>query len=115
MRCAGCESISSWRSSRRGLPLSTRASCGTVRATCAIGQFSSADPGDTLFALGCGRLFEGNPGQMWASLSKMLPLPRSATVFCAHEYTQVASYSPPLKITAGCSHMAEGHMACLGV
>ena len=49
--------------------------------------------GDTLFALGCGRLFEGNAKQMWASLSKMLPLPRSATVFCAHEYTQVAACS----------------------
>ena len=44
--------------------------------------------GDTLFALGCGRLFEGTPEQMWASLGKMLPLPRTATVFCAHEYTQ---------------------------
>ncbi|CAL5230014.1 g13457 [Coccomyxa viridis] len=53
--------------------------------------FPEADalfPGDTLFALGCGRLFEGNAKQMWASLSKMLPLPRTATVFCAHEYTQ---------------------------
>ena len=52
--------------------------------------------GDTLFALGCGRLFEGNAKQMWASLSKMLPLPRSATVFCAHEYTQVATCPPPV-------------------
>ncbi|CAK0784144.1 hypothetical protein CVIRNUC_007347 [Coccomyxa viridis] len=53
--------------------------------------FPEADalfPGDTLFALGCGRLFEGTPEQMWASLTKMLPLPRTATVFCAHEYTQ---------------------------
>ena len=51
--------------------------------------------GDTLFALGCGRLFEGSAGQMWTSLSKMLPLPRSATVFCAHEYTQACASSPP--------------------
>jgi len=45
-------------------------------------------PGDTLFALGCGRLFEGTPQQMWASLSKLLPLPDATRVFCAHEYTQ---------------------------
>jgi hydroxyacylglutathione hydrolase len=31
--------------------------------------------GDTLFALGCGRLFEGDPPTMWSSLSKLLPLP----------------------------------------
>jgi len=44
--------------------------------------------GDTLFALGCGRLFEGTPKQMWASLGKLKALPDSARVFCAHEYTQ---------------------------
>ncbi len=44
--------------------------------------------GDTLFALGCGRLFEGTPATMWASLSKLLPLPDATRVFCAHEYTQ---------------------------
>ena len=38
--------------------------------------------------LGCGRLFEGSPKQMWQSLSKLLPLPPSTRVFCAHEYTQ---------------------------
>lgn len=45
-------------------------------------------PGDTLFALGCGRLFEGDPKMMWTSLSKLLPLPRDTMVYCAHEYTQ---------------------------
>ncbi|CAL8469406.1 g8947 [Coccomyxa elongata] len=45
-------------------------------------------PGDTLFALGCGRLFEGTPKQMWTSLSKLTPLPHNTWVFCAHEYTQ---------------------------
>lgn len=45
-------------------------------------------PGDTLFVLGCGRLFEGSPAQMWTSLGKLLPLPASTRVFCAHEYTQ---------------------------
>ncbi len=44
--------------------------------------------GDTLFALGCGRMFEGNAQQMWTSLSKMKPLPPATKVFCAHEYTQ---------------------------
>lgn len=44
--------------------------------------------GDTLFALGCGRLFEGTPAQMWASLGKFDAMPDETLVFCAHEYTQ---------------------------
>lgn len=44
--------------------------------------------GDTLFLLGCGRLFEGTPAQMWQSLSKLKALPPETRVFCAHEYTQ---------------------------
>ena len=44
--------------------------------------------GDTLFALGCGRLFEGTPDQMWTSLSKLMALPDDTRVYCAHEYTQ---------------------------
>ena len=43
--------------------------------------------GDTLFALGCGRLFEGDAGQMWDSLSKLAALPEDTQVYCAHEYT----------------------------
>lgn len=43
--------------------------------------------GDTLFALGCGRLFEGTAQQMWASLSRLAALPEDTTVYCAHEYT----------------------------
>lgn len=43
--------------------------------------------GDTLFALGCGRMFEGNPEMMWASLSRLAALPDQTTVYCAHEYT----------------------------
>ena len=43
--------------------------------------------GDTLFALGCGRLFEGKPEQMWASLSRLAALPDDTKVYCAHEYT----------------------------
>lgn len=44
--------------------------------------------GDTLFAMGCGRLFEGTPAQMWQSLGKFLDLPGSTRVYCAHEYTE---------------------------
>jgi len=44
--------------------------------------------GDTLFALGCGRLFEGTAAQMWTSLGKLMALPDDTTVYCAHEYTQ---------------------------
>jgi hydroxyacylglutathione hydrolase len=44
--------------------------------------------GDTLFALGCGRLFEGTPTQMWGSLTKLRELPGDTRVYCAHEYTQ---------------------------
>ncbi|MDE2148898.1 MAG: hydroxyacylglutathione hydrolase [Gammaproteobacteria bacterium] len=43
--------------------------------------------GDTLFAAGCGRLFEGSPQQMYASLSRLAALPGHCQVFCAHEYT----------------------------
>ena len=43
--------------------------------------------GDTLFALGCGRLFEGTPAQMWHSLGKLRELPPETRVYCGHEYT----------------------------
>ncbi len=43
--------------------------------------------GDTLFALGCGRVFEGTAEQMWTSLQKLAALPDDTTVYCAHEYT----------------------------
>ena len=44
--------------------------------------------GDTLFALGCGRMFEGTADQMWHSLEKLMNLPDETVVYCAHEYTQ---------------------------
>ncbi|KIC35569.1 hydroxyacylglutathione hydrolase [Leisingera sp. ANG-M7] len=43
---------------------------------------------DSLMALGCGRLFEGTPQQMWASLSKLATLPPQTMVYSGHEYTQ---------------------------
>ncbi len=44
--------------------------------------------GDTLFAAGCGRLFEGTPLQMHTSLERLAALPDDTLVYCAHEYTQ---------------------------
>ena len=43
--------------------------------------------GDTLFACGCGRVFEGTPEQMYASLEKLRALPDDTKVYCGHEYT----------------------------
>jgi hydroxyacylglutathione hydrolase len=44
--------------------------------------------GDTLFSLGCGRLFEGTPAQMLASLDRLAALPGDTRICCTHEYTQ---------------------------
>lgn len=44
--------------------------------------------GDTLFSLGCGRLFEGTPAQMWQSLLRLRALPPETRVWCGHEYTE---------------------------
>ena len=43
--------------------------------------------GDTLFSIGCGRVIEGTPGQMWQSLRKLRDLPDDTEVYCGHEYT----------------------------
>jgi hydroxyacylglutathione hydrolase len=48
----------------------------------------AAFTGDTMFAMGCGRLFEGTPAMMWSSLSKLMTLPDATRIFCGHEYTQ---------------------------
>jgi hydroxyacylglutathione hydrolase len=44
--------------------------------------------GDTLFAIGCGRVIEGDMQMMWQSLKKLMALPKDTTVYCGHEYTQ---------------------------
>lgn len=44
--------------------------------------------GDTLFAMGCGRLFEGTAAQMFTNMQRLAALPGDTTVYCAHEYTQ---------------------------
>jgi len=43
--------------------------------------------GDTLFACGCGKAFEGTPQQLYASLEKLMALPDETLVYCGHEYT----------------------------
>lgn len=43
--------------------------------------------GDTMFAMGCGRLFEGDAKMMWSSLSKLMTLPDETVLYCGHEYT----------------------------
>jgi len=48
----------------------------------------AAFTGDTLFVLGCGRLFEGTAAQMWDSLQKLMKLPDDTRIYCGHEYTQ---------------------------
>ncbi|HZU51178.1 MAG TPA: hydroxyacylglutathione hydrolase [Sphingomicrobium sp.] len=62
-------------------------------------QQKMAFVGDTLFAMGCGRLFEGTPEQMHHSLQRLSALPAETRLFCAHEYTlangQFAAHAEP--------------------
>lgn len=51
-------------------------------------EVPSVFSGDTLFAAGCGRLFEGSPAQMMSSLGKLAALPDATRVWCGHEYTE---------------------------
>jgi len=51
-------------------------------------QDAIAFVGDSVFALGCGRMFEGAPQQFWDSLERIKDLPPRTTLYCAHEYTQ---------------------------
>lgn len=48
----------------------------------------SAFVGDSLFSLGCGKMFEGTPQQFWTSLQSLRNLPDDTIVYCAHEYTE---------------------------
>ena len=60
---------------------------GHTRAHVAYYGLESLFCGDTLFACGCGRVFEGTAEQMLASLSKLAALPDATKVYCGHEYT----------------------------
>ena len=62
--------------------------------------------GDALFSLGCGRLFEGTPQQMWASLSRLRALPPETVVYCAHEYT-AANADFAVSVDPGNAKLAE--------
>lgn len=59
-----------------------------TRAHIAFVVDGAAFTGDTMFAMGCGRLFEGTPEMMWTSLSKLMLLPDETKIYCGHEYTQ---------------------------
>lgn len=58
---------------------------GHIALHCAAADLAFV--GDALFALGCGRMFEGTPEQFWASLCRLKALPPSTMLYCAHEYT----------------------------
>lgn len=51
-------------------------------------QSKAVFTGDTLFAMGCGRLFEGTPAQMFTAMRKLEALPGDTRVYCGHEYTE---------------------------
>lgn len=53
-----------------------------------LAEANTAFVGDAVFALGCGRVFEGTMEMMWESLSRLKALPPETTLYCAHEYTQ---------------------------
>jgi hydroxyacylglutathione hydrolase len=60
---------------------------GHIACYGAIEDAPSLFCGDTLFAAGCGRVFEGTPEQMWSSLSALAALPDPTRIYCGHEYT----------------------------
>ena len=70
-----------------GLALAVLDIPGHTRAHVAYYGAGSLFCGDTLFACGCGRLFEGTAEQMMASLAKLAALPDDTKVYCGHEYT----------------------------
>jgi len=53
-----------------------------------LAQAPAVFVGDVLFAMGCGRLFEGDAGQMWRNMERLAALAPETVVYCAHEYTQ---------------------------
>ena len=61
---------------------------GHTRGAIAFVMEGHAFTGDTLFALGCGRMFEGDAATMWNSLSKLAALPDATKIYCGHEYTE---------------------------
>jgi hydroxyacylglutathione hydrolase len=81
----GVEEASSWKFADHEVgilevPAHTKGAIAFVVEGCAF-------TGDTLFAMGCGRLFEGTPAMMQHSLAKLAGLPADTKVYCGHEYT----------------------------
>ena len=81
----GVEESQGWRFGEHEVrilevPAHTRGAIAFVFATAVF-------TGDTLFAMGCGRLFEGTPATMQESLAKLMALPDNTEVYCGHEYT----------------------------
>jgi hydroxyacylglutathione hydrolase len=70
-----------------GLPVGVLEVPAHTRGAITFVIAGSAFTGDTLFAMGCGRLFEGDPAMMWGSLSKLMTLPDATKIYCGHEYT----------------------------
>jgi hydroxyacylglutathione hydrolase len=81
-----------------------------------VAYFDAADEvafvGDTLFVMGCGRVFEGDADQMWASLQRLGGLPPATVVYCAHEYTAAnARFALSVDDDEGVARRAEGLFA----
>jgi hydroxyacylglutathione hydrolase len=82
----GVDEQSGWQFA--GRPVTVLEVPGHTRSAITFVIADSAFTGDTLFAMGCGRLFEGDPPTMWASLSKLMTLPDTTRIYCGHEYTE---------------------------
>ena len=82
----GVDEASGWEFA--GLPVQILEVPAHTRGAITFVIDGNAFTGDTLFAMGCGRLFEGDPAMMWASLSKLMRLPDTTKVWCGHEYTE---------------------------
>lgn len=70
--------------------------------------------GDTLFSGGCGRLFEGTPAQMLASLDKLAALPGNTVVCCTHEYT-LSNLRFAMAVEPGNTDLADYQAQCIGL
>jgi hydroxyacylglutathione hydrolase len=82
----GVDERSGWNFA--GQPVQVLEVPGHTRGAIAFVMADNAFTGDTLFAMGCGRLFEGDAPMMWASLSKLMHLPDATRIYCGHEYTE---------------------------
>lgn len=82
----GVDEQSGWSFAGRPVPILEVP--GHTRGAITFVIEDNAFTGDTLFAMGCGRLFEGDPPMMWASLSKLMALPDATRIYCGHEYTE---------------------------